>query len=254
MNIKQLITGMTKGKASRGIIHAIDMDKIDVRVNGSGVIRNVEVVGDVGQLRRGMEVNIMWDAVLRRPVAFTSTIIPDASPVETTDAMAGNDRITLLGDGIALTYPPDEKGLNTAVANAFDGCSIFIPRGVYSTSIDLPSGVALIGQGRGVVKIIGTVSGGNLIKDLYVLNSVTLEPAYLYTGGVTTLQGCLFASYCDYAVAVGICGNGDLALWNCELIAEGVVSVGISTSYGIVTCNVYGGKISAEKIYDMLTP
>lgn len=248
-DLKKVILGLTRPKVQRGTVNAIDFDVIDVRV-GSGLIRNVKVVGDVGQLKRGDEVELSWNEATRRPVAFVSTVIPDADPV-VEEEFASNKRnvILLLGPDTEATFPISDKGLSDALGTSFDECVIYVPRGVIAGSFSLPEGVSLVGGGPGITRIIGTIEGGKTIRDLSILKADQEACAYHYTGGHTFLDNCELTAIGDMAFPIVLCGSGSLTVWNCNLSADGEQEVGINYQYGTLEVLVVGGRISADKVY-----
>lgn len=60
--VQQMQRRQRRDKPARALIHAIDERRVDIRVPGSpGVMRHVEVVGSVNDLKIGQSVAIQWE-------------------------------------------------------------------------------------------------------------------------------------------------------------------------------------------------
>lgn len=60
--VKQMMARSQRDQPARAIIHAVDGNRVDIRIPGSpGVMRHVEVVGNIEDLRVEDSVMIQWD-------------------------------------------------------------------------------------------------------------------------------------------------------------------------------------------------
>ena len=67
--VDEVLKRREQHQPTEGVIHAIDGDRVDLRINSSsGVLRYVEVVGSLGNVNIGDTVPIRWR--LDRPVVM----------------------------------------------------------------------------------------------------------------------------------------------------------------------------------------
>jgi hypothetical protein len=97
-------------RPTRAFVHSIDGDRIDIQFPGSpGVIRHVEVIGNVEHVRRGQSVALRWEhdrpqAIVPVPAGSDIHAFRESIPVDGTSVIWGDQGLTVAPQGIDLGH------------------------------------------------------------------------------------------------------------------------------------------------------
>ena len=88
--LQSILRRTTRYQPTEGIVHAVDGNRVDLRLMGSTtILRNVAVIGDVETLVPGQSIPLRWE--FDRPVAIATTDL-GTIPFEVT-VQADNDTL-----------------------------------------------------------------------------------------------------------------------------------------------------------------
>lgn len=263
--LKNLITELNKPRVRKGRIYGIDGGRVDVRpYHSPGLLRHVEVSGDASQLQLNQEVVIYWADL--RPVVLAGVAVPsfanlsgltDADTLDGLDstdfslASHGHAGIQVLGPNGAFSreYSPSPGGLQSALANAYEGYQIVLPPCTITHTFTLNTGVYLRGAGMGVSNILGVVAGGAGLSHLTVRNNTSSgsrQHAYSITGLKTLCHSVRFEvnNPAGPASAVVLNHPGEALLLNCEIaLTSGGAMYGIQHESGGGITRMIGGRV-----------
>lgn len=160
-------------RPSDGVVHAIDGDRVDIRLGDStAVIRHVEVSGSVDNLTAGAKIQLRWGTD-GRPV-----VLPAASGSPSYEYVGGSTEAVVVPDNITIENSSEglrvkqggigREHLNFPVNGGNGSCpltsagwnvsaeGVLSKEGIYIH----PHGEISVGQGEDVVKLSAWSSGG----------------------------------------------------------------------------------------------
>jgi hypothetical protein len=159
---KYIVNG--PGKASEASIHAIDGQRVDIRLSGSSnVLRNVQVMGDPSELTVGQLVPLIWDN--ERPIVLALTSdgsIPVAATVVTDGATIENSAVGLRvkAGGVQpwhLSFVPSIEGHTHQDSLQMAGWRITADGAIYKGDTFIhPTGQISLGLGEQLIVLDST--------------------------------------------------------------------------------------------------